>query len=147
MRTPESQRRMRKRNGLGSSSRYSAAAADTGKFTSFIGMAHVILGAVGLVSAGAGVLTAAVMSPLFVIPVVVRALLEGLTCYAGLMIGDGLRKGALLAIGTGVIRVVLLVFMSSFGVTLAVTVVLGAAVVWILPTLTSSGPVAQARKG
>lgn len=104
-----------------------------------IGIAHVVFGAVGLTSAGVGLLFNA-NSPLLVAVLVGRIGFELLTCYAGLLISDGRRRGALIAIATGMVRTMLLALSGARGLTLVVSVVLIGAVVWLMPTLRRDKP-------
>lgn len=126
---------------LGSSARNAAATTtDADRLSAAVGIAHLGLGAIGVVYAGVGLLTAAAISPVFLIPVAARLITDILSCYAGLLIRDGRRRGALVAILAGVMRAVLLVITASFGITLVLTVVLIGAAVWILPTFTTPEP-------
>lgn len=102
-----------------------------------VGIGHVVLGALALggavsslvMVAGAGAMVVAV--PLAVIGAV--------TALAGLWLKDGQRRGALLAGGLDLVRLLLLVLAwpSASLLDLVLTVALLAGVVWVYPTLSA----------
>ena len=111
-----------------------AAHDEEDQATSIVGIAHVILGAVGLTAAGVGLLFSA-QTPLLVAVLIARVVFELATCYAGLLIKDGQRKGAFIALGTGALRTVLLLVSADVGLMLVISVVLIGASGWLLSTL------------
>lgn len=112
----------------------SGARDDEAQAPKVVGIAHVILGAVGLTAAGVGLLFSA-QTPLLVAVLLARVVFESATCCAGLLITDGQRKGAVVALVTGALRIALLLVTGSMGLMLVVSVVLLGAAGWLLPSL------------
>jgi len=128
-----------------STRRADAADTEQARARTLIGVPHLVVGAIGLVLDCVGVLTAGALTPVLLIPVALRVVVDGLTAYAGLLITDGYRRGAILAIVTGVLRLALLLLGARFGLTLVITVLLIGGAVWLLPSLESTTRTPQGR--
>lgn len=112
---------------------------DDEQVQAIVGFAHLGLGAVGLTAAGVGLLFNAQRSVLIAV-LFVRVVFELATCYAGLLIKDGVRKGAVIALVTGAVRIALLLLSAEVGFMLGISVVLVGASGWLLPTLARPEP-------
>ena len=112
---------------------------DDEQVPTIVGFAHLGLGAVGLTAAGVGLLFNA-QTPVLLAVLIVRVVFELATCYAGLLIKDGLKKGAVIALVTGAVRIALLLVSADVGLMLLVSVVLVGASGWLLPTLARPEP-------
>ena len=103
-----------------------------------IGLAHVVLGAIGVL----GDVRTVVVGSDFAAPISVvvslciGAVAAGALVVAGLWLADGRRRGALLAGAMDAVRCLVLLYTGS-SVTLAfgVTLALGVAALWVLPQL------------
>lgn len=109
--------------------------ADEGASTPkmLIGFSHLGLGAIGTVSAGAGLLFAPTISLLEIGAPLALLVFSLLTCLAGLWILDDVRRGAILAIAVHLWRIGLLLLGGNIGIGLGLSLVLLACVVWLLP--------------
>ena len=106
--------------------------------TDVVGFGHIILGALGVVSAGVSI----IFMGAFTLEAAGASLLlltvAGLTVLAGLWIRDGHRRGAILAAGLDVCRLAVLVLAGSLGVDMVLTIALLIGAIWVLPMLSSS---------
>ena len=108
---------------------------DTLTVQNVVGLAHVVLGAYILASAGFTFLFADVFSLWVPVLLVFQA---ALMVVAGLWLRDGRRRGAVLAgVLDGARLVMQLLLSQSIGLDVVVSLALLAAVGWLLPTLHS----------
>lgn len=108
---------------------------DTLTVQNVVGLAHVVLGAYVLASAGFAFLFADVFSLWVPVLLLFQA---ALLVVAGLWLRDGRRRGAVLAgVLDGVRLVMQLLLSQSIGLDALISLALLAAVGWLLPTLRS----------
>jgi hypothetical protein len=108
---------------------------DTLTVQNVVGLAHVVLGAYVLTSAGFAFLFANVFSLWVPVLLLFQA---ALLVVAGLWLRDGRRRGAVLAgVLDGVRLVMQLLLSQSIGLDALISLALLAAVGWLLPTLRS----------
>ena len=103
-----------------------------------VGIGHVVLGALALGGALVGVVTSMDTAPLGALVVFgLLALVGGLTALAGLWLRDGQRRGAILAAGLDVARLLLLLLAwpRTSGLDLVLTLALLVGVLWVWPSL------------
>ncbi len=98
-----------------------------------VGLAHVVFGAIGLISGGMALLFAGAFSAHALWEPVFQLLVAALMILAGLWLRDGERRGAWLAAGLDAVRLVL--FLSASGGVDLIALALLLGVVWLLPTL------------
>jgi predicted benzoate:H+ symporter BenE len=120
---------------------FSAARGESMQPTDIVGLAHVVLGAIGFVGAGIAFLFSGPAPGVALVLAVLMLIGPALTVLAGLWLRDGQRRGATLAVVVDVSRIALLAItgaLFSLSTALIAAMLIGA--VWLWPTL-------EAKKG